>query len=159
MTFIQGLTAYFSYLNMDYVFWSAILVVFLPILVCYDIGCQWKWNLTECHILLSDHLASISTDEESADVYGVSDIQVALPIWHGDIHELDCKTKNSIQYQEGAGALDREVMECNWSILNLVAYLTKEMGEGNRLDTLDDKVDYMNFSKNMGLGEFTHLEE
>ena len=45
------------YSNMDYSFWASIMMVLLPfVMVCYNIGCQWKINLNSCWALLPMHL-------------------------------------------------------------------------------------------------------
>lgn len=106
----------------------------------------WMLNLHKCRDGLPEHLKQSANEKE--------EIRVALPIWHGNIHEPKCKTTNSIQYQEGGAAVDGETMQRIWSILNTTAYATKEMTEGNWEDTLEDKLDRMNFKKNLGLGKW-----
>ncbi|KAJ7191975.1 hypothetical protein GGX14DRAFT_406796 [Mycena pura] len=41
-------------------------------------------------------------------------------------------------------------IEHTWSILNSVGFATKEMGEGGHHDNIEDKVDHVNFKKNIG---------
>ncbi len=102
-------------------------------------------NLEKRRKALPDHLQCSAAEE--------GDIRVALPIWHGDVHEIGCKTSNSIQYQEGGAAVNGETLEHVWLVLNPISYATKEITEGNREDTLEDKLDRMSFEKNLGLGK------
>ncbi|KAF7309126.1 CxC2 domain-containing protein [Mycena kentingensis (nom. inval.)] len=59
---------------------------------------------------------------------------------------------NSLSYTRGVGRTDGEGIERTWAILNTMSYATKEMAQGNRHDTLEDKVDHINFEKNVGQG-------
>ena len=125
---------------MDYIFWSVLVfITAMNVFLCYDIGCQWGVKLKERRELLPPHL------KENCD----QSIQVALPIWHGECHEPDCTPVHTVNHQKGAGALDGEVMERDWSVYNPMSYSTKEMSVGNREDSLEDKIDHHNFSKNM----------
>ena len=119
------------YSNMDYIFWASITMVLLPfVMVCYNIGCQWKINLNSRWALLLMHLGGdveLCINEEDGtttetDSISKPKITMALPIWHGDVHNLAFKTKNSIQYQEGSGGVDGEVLEHIWVVLNTCAY-------------------------------------
>ncbi|KAF7304157.1 CxC2 domain-containing protein [Mycena indigotica] len=81
------------------------------------------------------------------------DIDFALPVWHAVVHEPTCQAKYSLSYLRGVGRTDGEGIERTWSILNPISFATKEMGEGNRHDTIDDKLDHINFEKNMLQGQ------
>jgi hypothetical protein len=43
-----------------------------------------------------------------------------------------------------------------WADLNPSSYHTKDMGTGNRADTIEDKIDSHNYLKNLGCGELFH---
>ncbi|KAF7296764.1 CxC2 domain-containing protein [Mycena indigotica] len=58
----------------------------------------------------------------------------------------------ALAYLLGMGKTDGEAMERIWASLNPASWATKEMGEGGRHDVLEDKVDHLNFEKNLGLG-------
>ncbi|KAJ7765177.1 hypothetical protein B0H16DRAFT_1717729 [Mycena metata] len=60
----------------------------------------------------------------------------------------------SLSVKPGVGKSDGEGVECTWSVLNPTAYHTKDMGIGNREDSLNDKIDSHNFLKNIGLGYY-----
>ncbi|KAJ7582425.1 hypothetical protein C8J56DRAFT_894335 [Mycena floridula] len=78
-------------------------------------------------------------------------IRTALPIWHGDIHYLKCRSQNLVQYQQGAGKTDGEGIERMWSKMNEISYRTKEMGEETCADAIEDRLDHHNHEKNAKL--------
>jgi hypothetical protein len=61
---------------------------------------------------------------------------------------------NSLNYLLGVGRSDGEGVERLWAWLNGFAYQSKEMGLGNRADSLEDKLDSHNFLKNLGEGAY-----
>ena len=136
---------------MDYVLLSALEGVHVERLVLsYDIACQWKVHLLERAKALVDK-ADVSTRLEKFD------IQFGLPVWHAAVHELTCRMANSLSFAKGVGRTDGEGIERTWAILNPIGFATKEMGEGGRHDNIEDKVDHVNFEKNIGQGTWTVL--
>jgi len=132
-----------SYANMDYIFFSAIQGLQLPqIAVSYDIACQWKINL----------LSRVPRLPASLHPANGIKFTFGLPTWHAVVHEPSCKASNKLSYQEGVGRTDGEGIERVWSQLNPSGFASKEMSEGNRHDTLDDRIDYHNFGKNISHG-------
>ncbi|KAF7288924.1 CxC2 domain-containing protein [Mycena indigotica] len=79
-------------------------------------------------------------------------IQYALPVWHASAHETSCRSNNTLKYAWGVGKTDGEGIERTWSLLNPISWSTKEMGPGGQQDTIEDKIDHLNFGKNIGLG-------
>ncbi|KAJ6489330.1 hypothetical protein C8R47DRAFT_1215677 [Mycena vitilis] len=87
-------------------------------------------------------------------------MQFALPVWHAVAHETACRTQNSLSFATGVGRTDGEGIERTWSILNPLGFATKEMGEGARHDALENKIDHINFEKNVKQGtEYTREED
>lgn len=80
-------------------------------------------------------------------------IRVALPVWHGGVHEEACTTSESLRYKTGAAMTDGEGVERVWSVMNPLAWATKEMHEDGRHETLEDGIDARSFDKDLGLGE------
>ncbi|KAK0437899.1 hypothetical protein EV421DRAFT_1907100 [Armillaria borealis] len=116
------------YANMDYIFWSSIKTVRVKnVTLSYDVGCQYKINMEERRKKLP---FALRRDDGSPFV------DVALPVWHSDIHVVKCKTENLLLYQDG------------WQ--------TKEMHPEVRHDAIEDRVDHHNFRKNVGLGDALH---
>ncbi|KAF7319497.1 hypothetical protein HMN09_00288600 [Mycena chlorophos] len=81
------------------------------------------------------------------------DIQFGLPVWHAAAHEVTCQMTNSLSYAVGVGRTDGEGIERLWAMLNPISFATKEMGEGNRHDAIEDKIDHLNFEKNIREGD------
>lgn len=83
-------------------------------------------------------------------------VDVALLVWHGDVHVVECKTENSLLYQDGVGKSDGKGVERTWAAFNAMAWQTKEMHPEVRHDVIEDRVDCHNFCKNVGLGDSLH---
>ncbi|KAJ7060741.1 hypothetical protein C8F01DRAFT_1083718 [Mycena amicta] len=135
------------YSNMDYILLSALRYANVKELVLsYDIACQWKQHLLErARKLLEETNLPTNLDDFR--------LGFGLPVWHAAAHEAKCQVENSLSYLRGVGRTDGEGIERTWAQLNPVSFATKEMGEGNRHDTIDDKIDHINFEKNVRQGE------
>ncbi|TRM57974.1 hypothetical protein BD626DRAFT_411071, partial [Schizophyllum amplum] len=134
------------YANMDFVFWSAIKGKRVAnIMLTYDIGCQWKKNLhTRALKLPENYKPTTSTGRP------IFNIDVRLPVWHGNVHEIACRTANSMRYAGGAGKPDGEGPERIWAAMNSMATATKEMGEGVRDGVIEGWTAHHNTQKNVG---------
>ncbi|KAJ7168780.1 hypothetical protein C8R46DRAFT_1218172 [Mycena filopes] len=133
------------YANMDYIVMSCLVGFALMMLtISYDIACQWKINLKERNAKLPEAI-QLNLDEV--------EVQCGLPVWHASSHEEDCRDENSLGVLVGVGKSDGEGVERTWADLNPAAFHTKEMGLGNRADTLEDKIDSHNFLKNVSQGD------
>ncbi|KAF7310021.1 CxC2 domain-containing protein [Mycena indigotica] len=135
-----------AYANMDWIFLNAVGGAGLKrLVVSYDIACQWQQHIRERAKKLHDQeLVTTQLDDYA--------LQFALPVWHAVAHESSCQAANSLTHAVGVGRTDGEGIERTWAILNPIAFSTKEMGEGNRHDTIEDKVDHVNFEKNVKQG-------
>ncbi|KAF7315023.1 CxC2 domain-containing protein [Mycena indigotica] len=114
----------------------------------YDIVCQWMINFFKrlAKIREGSDTTTLTTDFDDLEVvFGV-------PVWHAGAHDLQCRAHLALAYLLGMGKTDGEAMERIWASLNPASWATKEMGEGGRHDVLEDKVDHLNFEKNLGLG-------
>ncbi|KAJ7669187.1 hypothetical protein DFH06DRAFT_944750, partial [Mycena polygramma] len=135
------------YANMDYILLAALTgVTVLALAISYDIACQWKIHLPS----RAKHIKETTTLTTDLDKF---EIQFALPVWHASAHETSCQTENSLSYAEGVGRTDGEGIERTWAVLNPLGYATKEMGAGARADALENKIDRLNFEKNIGQGD------
>ena len=132
--------------NMDYIYCSTTADIGgLDVLLSYDIACQYGIHIEERRSKLPDHMQA--KQDEGTRTY-------ALPVWHGDVHALKCKTSWSLHLQPGTAKTDGEAPERVWSIMNGMANDTKEMDAGNHHDHIEDRCDKHNFTKNMSLGMF-----
>ncbi|KAJ7630167.1 hypothetical protein FB45DRAFT_1027401 [Roridomyces roridus] len=135
------------YANMDYILLSALTgVAVLCVAISYDIACQWK-------IHLATRAESITETTQVTTNLQDFEIQYGLPVWHAAAHEINCQMNNSLSYAVGVGRTDGEGIERTWAVLNPAGYATKEMGEGARHDSLETKVDHINFEKNIKEGD------
>ncbi|KAI6039235.1 hypothetical protein EDC04DRAFT_2868045 [Pisolithus marmoratus] len=134
------------YCNMDYIFFSAIFpLLFLSVIISYDIACQWKLNLA-CRIgQLPDHLHVPLAVVASLFMF-------SIPKFHAPAHAASCAIPHSLNLMPGARCTDSEVVKHNWSEINHVTNSTKEMGHGAWHDTIDDHFGHHNFRKLVGLG-------
>ncbi|KAF7305707.1 CxC2 domain-containing protein [Mycena chlorophos] len=134
------------YANMDYILMQALTDERVEQLVLsYDISCQWKIHLRE-------RVKKIVQGTGAKDLEAFR-IRFALPVWHAAAHEISCREALSLSHAPGVGRTDGEGIERTWAVLNPISFATKEMGAGNRLDTIEDKVDHVNFEKNIGQGD------
>ncbi|KAJ7068945.1 hypothetical protein B0H15DRAFT_738439, partial [Mycena belliarum] len=134
------------YANMDYIFLSAMAgVAVLLLAVSYDIACQWKVHLRE-------RAKKIEATTPITTSLNEFEIQFALPVWHAVAHEVTCQTQNLLSFAVGVGRTDGEGIERTWAVLNPIGFATKEMGDGARHDAIENKVDHLNFEKNIGQG-------
>ncbi|KAJ7836173.1 hypothetical protein B0H13DRAFT_1652321 [Mycena leptocephala] len=129
------------YANMDFIVMSSLAGFNLKELtISYDIACQWCKHLLERIEKLPEDMR---LDFESFL------FQCGLPVWHASSHEAECTNRNSLSFLPGVGKTDGEGIERLWADLNAFAYHTKTMGLGHRADTIEDKVNYHNFTKNL----------
>ncbi|KAH7905178.1 hypothetical protein BJ138DRAFT_1231765, partial [Hygrophoropsis aurantiaca] len=132
------------YANMDYIFFSSIWnfpVDFLNI--SYDIACQWHKNLWK---RMENIPSALRLDYQSKS------INFLVPKFHLPAHVDRCQTNFSFNFVPGVGRTDGEAIERGWANINPVASSTKEMGPGNRRDTLDDHFGDWNWKKVVNLG-------
>ncbi|KAF7332725.1 CxC2 domain-containing protein [Mycena kentingensis (nom. inval.)] len=135
------------YANMDYILLHALRDARVRRLVLsYDIACQWK-------VRLRARVAQITEEAGLLPDLSNFEIQFALPVWHAAAHETGCQAAMSLSHKKGVGRTDGEGIERTWAVLNPISFATKEMGEGNRHDTIEDKVDRIGFEKNVGEGD------
>ncbi|KAJ7060165.1 hypothetical protein C8F01DRAFT_1058798 [Mycena amicta] len=134
------------YANMDYVLMSALRDARVKRLVLsYNIACQWK-------IYLAERARRITAATDIPTNLDDFEIDFGLPVWHAIVHEASCQADNSLSFLRGVGRTDGEGIERTWAIVNPVLFATKEMGEGNRHDTIEDKIDHINFEQNIQQG-------
>ncbi|KAF8588544.1 hypothetical protein K439DRAFT_1645511 [Ramaria rubella] len=134
------------YCNMDYVFLSALKgeETVNNIILSYDIACQWYKNLKARTAAMPPELR---LDFESKW------IRYIVPKYHLPGHAFPCQSPFSFNFCEGAGRMDGEGVERDWSQINPVVCSTKEMTPGHRTDTLNNHWGAWNWSKVTGMGE------
>ncbi|KAJ7035477.1 hypothetical protein C8F04DRAFT_1182381 [Mycena alexandri] len=130
------------YANMDFIVMSSLAGFdLMELTISYDIACQWQKNLRT-------RITKLPVDMRPD--FDAFMLQCGLPVWHASSHEQECTNTNSLSFLQGVGKSDGEGIERLWAELNAFAYHTKNMGVGHRADTIEDKIDYHNFTKNLG---------
>ncbi|KAJ7805542.1 hypothetical protein B0H13DRAFT_2387660 [Mycena leptocephala] len=129
------------YADMDFIVMSSLAGFNLKELtLSYDVVCQWQKHL---QARIRKLPADMQLDFDSFLC------QYGLPVWHASSHEAACRDENSLSFVPGVGKTDGEGIERLWAELNAFAYHTKNMGIGHRADTIEDKINYHNFMKNL----------
>lgn len=131
---------------MDYILLATLggfLCVYL--MVVYDIACQWSKHSEERLTDISHPLHL-----QIADV----DIEYAIPKGHIGAHGPACQTNFSLNYLPGSARTDGEGVERDWAHMNGLVPSTREMGHGNRQETMNDHWGAWNWQKFVKLGEW-----
>lgn len=77
----------------------------------------------------------------------------AVGKWHLGAHVVDCFPKFSLNFIQGIGQVDGEILETLWSNTNKVAGATRAMGKSHRSEVLDDNMYDSNWKKWVGIGK------
>jgi len=111
-------------------------------LIIYDICCQWIIHFRE-RVSESEFLAIT----EPLDILG------AVGKWHLAAHIPECFPKFTLNFVEGAGQVEGEILETLWSGLDQVAGLTQAMSIAHRQEVLDDYMNDSNWRKIIRMGK------
>ncbi|KAF6746229.1 hypothetical protein DFP72DRAFT_823348 [Ephemerocybe angulata] len=133
------------YINMDYIMLSTLRsepTVPRILNLSYDIGCQWIINLMQRCNRYGDNVFTKNDDFK---------VNCLVPKFHLAAHVASCQTEFSFNLTPGVGRTDGEAPERGWALSNKLAASTREMGPGNRRDTLDDSFGDMNWTKTVGI--------
>ncbi|KAL0574969.1 hypothetical protein V5O48_006985 [Marasmius crinis-equi] len=76
----------------------------------------------------------------------------AVPKLHIKGHRRACQENYALHLLPGAGQTDEEGIERHWANLGPMGTATKEMGPGNRCETIDDHMSNSNWQKIIALG-------
>lgn len=133
------------YCNMDYVMLKTLgFQASIPeiIILSYDIACQWyRYLMERCQ----KYKQNVFVGKHGKDVVFL------VPKFHLPAHVVACQLNFSFNLTPGVGRTDGEAPERGWSISNQLASSTREMGPGNRRDTLDDNFGDLNWTKTVGM--------
>jgi hypothetical protein len=111
-------------------------------LIIYDICCQWIIHFHE-RVSESEFLAV----SEPLDILG------AVGKWHLAAHIPECFPKFTLNFVEGAGQVEGEILETLWPGLDQVAGLTQAMSIAHRQEILDDYMNDSNWRKIIWMGK------
>jgi len=112
------------------------------VVAIYDVACQWSRN-SKRRVKSSKYLGVPS---------GLK-LVPAVGKWHLGAHVVDCFPKFSLNFIQGIGQVDGEILETLWSITNKVSGTTRAMGKSHRSEVLDDVMYDSNWKKWVGIGE------
>lgn len=116
-------------------------------LLIYDISCQWviHWIarfMAGKHLLYREDLK----------------LTAAVGKFHLGAHILECFWEFSLNFMEGAGQVDGEILETLWASLDKVVGSTRSMSRAHRQEVLDDYMNDSNWKKLIGAGMATVTE-
>lgn len=112
------------------------------VVTIYDVACQWSRNFRR-RVKSSKYLGVPSGLE----------LVPAVGKWHLGAHVVDCFPKFSLNFIQGIGQVDGEILETLWSITNKVSGTTRAMGKSHRSEVLDDVMYDSNWKKWVGIGK------
>ncbi len=134
---------------MDYILASTLAnTTLFRLLIVYDIACQWSKNL---RARLSNLCSIIDVDLNSVN------LDVAIPKGHIKSPGKSCQSVFSLNYLPGSARMYGEGVERDWAHMNALTASTREMGPGNRHETLDDHWGSWNWQKICKLGTLFHF--
>jgi hypothetical protein len=113
-------------------------------LVIYDVMCQYMVNFEKRLQDVPDHLLQAP----EMKVLG------AIGKFHLADHVDSCFSKWTLNFMQGAGHIDGEIMETLWSGMNKVSGAARSMTKAHRQETLDDYMRDANWKKTVGIGKF-----
>jgi Kyakuja-Dileera-Zisupton transposase len=111
-------------------------------LLIYDVVCQWWKNF--------HHRV-----EQSTTLYTPRNISIipAIGKFHLGGHIPECFSIFSLNFIQGAGQQDGEILETLWSSLNKVSGSIRAMTKAHRQEVLDAHMRDSNWKKLVGMGE------
>lgn len=109
---------------------------FLPILLIYDIACQWFINFFK-RVEINPGLSFANPDS----------LRCAVGKFHLGAHVKECFWSYSLNFMPGVGHVSGEMMETLWTNFNPPALMARAMGNAHRWDILNDHMRDVNWKK------------
>ena len=110
-------------------------------LIIYDICCQWIIHFRQC-----------VSESEFLELWDSLDITGAVGKWHLAAHIPECFPKFTLNFVEGAGQVEGEILETLWSGLDEVAGLAQAMSVAHHQETVDENMNDSNWRKIIRIG-------
>jgi len=114
-------------------------------LLIYDVCCQWVLHFKE-RVAKGEFLS----------LWEHFKLTPAVGKFHLGAHIKECFYKYSLNFIEGSGQIDGEIMETLWFIMDKVSGMTRSMSWAHRQEMLDDYMEDGNFKKLVRSGKFSH---
>ena len=86
------------------------------------------------------------------EVWESLEITGAIGKWHLAAHIAECFPRFSLNFVEGAGEVDGEILETLWLGLDEVSGLTQAMSIAHHQEVLDEYMNYSNWTKIIWIG-------
>ncbi|KIJ57514.1 hypothetical protein HYDPIDRAFT_73618, partial [Hydnomerulius pinastri MD-312] len=106
----------------------------------YDVSCQWIVNFANrvdtCPML------SVPADIE---------VVAAIGKFHLSAHKLECFPRYSLNFIQGAGHIDGEILETLWAPFNKISPTARSMTLAHRQEVYDDHMRESNWKKLVGI--------
>jgi hypothetical protein len=112
-------------------------------LIIYDICCQW-----------SIHFHQRVSESDFLELWDSMEITCAVGKWHLAAHIPECFPKFTLNFIEGAGQVEGEILETLWSGLDEVSGLAQAMSVAHHQEYLDDCMNDSNWRKIIRMGTF-----
>ena len=93
------------------------------------------------------------SESEFLDLLDSMEITGAVGKWHLAAHIPECFSKFSLNFVEGAGQVEGEILETLWSVLDEVSGLTQAMSVAHRQEVLDAYMMDSNWCKIIRMGK------
>ncbi|KIK79445.1 hypothetical protein PAXRUDRAFT_60381, partial [Paxillus rubicundulus Ve08.2h10] len=104
--------------------------------LAYNLACQWQTNFMK-KVWDSNHL----------QVPEGMDIIAAVGKFHLSSHKLECYPQFSLNFVEGAGQMDGEIIETLWTPLNKIAPSAQAMSTAHWQELYDNHILDSNWRK------------
>lgn len=108
--------------------------------IIYDVACQWG-------IYFPDRVAR---SRYMSLPYSLRKLIYAVGKFHLGAHVGDCFFKHSLNFIQGTGQVDGEIIETLWSGLNRISMTARAMTKSHRREVLDNYMRYSNWKKLTG---------
>ena len=113
----------------------------MRVITIYDVACQW-----------SIHFQKRVGGSPSLEIPQGMSLVPAVGKWHLGAHVSECFPKYSLNFVDGIGQIDGEILETLWWPIDKVAGITRAMSKAHRQEVLDDNMYDSNWKKWVGIG-------
>ena len=132
-------------LNIDYAVCQSLKSIpsDLRVITIYDVACQW-----------SIHFHRRVKESPYLEIPNRISLIPAVGKWHLGAHIPECFPKYSLNFINGIGQIDGEILETLWWPIDKIAGTTRAMSKAHRQEVLDDNMYDSNWKKWVGIGMF-----
>ncbi|KAG2047196.1 hypothetical protein BDR06DRAFT_897879 [Suillus hirtellus] len=116
-------------------------------LIIYDVGCQWNLNFGQCVA----NCPGLALPDNTK-------IVAAVGKFHLSAHKLACFAGYSLNFIQGAGQVDGEILETLWAPFNKISPTAHSMSQAHCQEILDDHMHNSNWRKLVRIGKCLYLE-